>query len=225
VTGFSLLLARDLRLALRRPADGAVAIAFFVIAACLFPFGVGADPRVLARIAPGVLWVTALLATLLPLERLFLADLEDGALDRLALAPPGPFGGLTSLVLAKAAAHWVSVGLPLLAASPVVALLLNMSAAGYGALLAALLLGTPTLVLIGAVAAALATGARRGGALLALLALPLQVPVLIFGVGAVEAALAGDPLTAHLQVLAGLLLGAVILAPVAGAAALRLALE
>ncbi|HEY4135507.1 MAG TPA: heme exporter protein CcmB [Alphaproteobacteria bacterium] len=219
--GFALILARDLRLALRRPTDGAVAVAFFVIAACLFPFGVGADPQVLTRIAPGVLWATALLATLLPLERLFLADAEDGALDRLALAP----NGLASLVLAKAAAHWLSVGLPLLAASPVVALLLNMNAAGYGALLAALLLGTPTLVLIGAVAAALVTGARRGGVLLALLALPLQLPVLIFGVGAVEAALVGDPVGAYLQVLAGLLLGALVVTPIAGAAALKLALE
>lgn len=221
MSGFTLLLARDLRLALRRPADAAVAVAFFVVAACLFPFGVGSESQLLARIAPGVLWAVALLASLLPLERLFLAEAEDGALDRLALSPHG----LMSLVLAKACAQWLVVGLPLLIASPLVALLLNMDADGYGALLAALLLGTPTLVLIGTVAAALSTGARRGGLLLALLALPLDLPVLIFGASAVQAALVGDPVGAYLQVLAGLLLGALVLTPIAGAAALKLALE
>jgi heme exporter protein B len=221
MNGFSLLLARDLRLALRRPGDAAVAVAFFVVAACLFPFGVGAESQLLARIAPGVLWAVALLASLLPLERLFLAEAEDGALDRLALSPHG----LMSLVLAKACAQWLVVGLPLLIASPLVALLLNMDAGGYVALLAALLLGTPTLVLIGTVAAALSTGARRGGVLLALLALPLDLPVLIFGASAVQAALVGDPIAAYLQVLAGLLLGALVLTPIAGAAALKLALE
>jgi heme exporter protein B len=225
MSGLVLLLRRDLRLAVRRPADAAVAVAFFLLAACLFPFGVGAEPQLLARIASGVLWSVALLAVLLPLERLFLAEAEDGTLDRLVLAPGGALGSLAGLVLAKAAAHWLTVCLPLLIASPVVALLLNMSADGYGGLLAALALGTPTLVLIGAVAAALSTGARRGGVLLALLALPLQVPVLIFGAAAVEAALVGEPITAHLQVLAGLLLGALALAPVAGGAALKLAIE
>ena len=221
MSGFSLLLARDLRLALRRPADAGVALAFFVVAACLFPFGVGADPQILARIAPGVLWAVALLATLLPLERLFLADAEDGALDRLALSTHG----LMSLVLAKAAAHWLTAGVPLLLVAPLVALLLYMDFAGLTALLAALALGTPTLVLIGTVAAALATGARRGGLLLPLVALPLQMPVLIFGAGAVDAALAGAAYAAHLQVLAGLLLGSLVLTPIAGAAALKLALE
>lgn len=221
MNGFALLLARDLRLAWRRPADAAVALAFFIVAACLFPFGVGADQQVLTRIAPGVLWAVALLAALLPLERLFLADAEDGALDRLALAPHG----LPTLVLAKAAAQWLIVALPLLLAAPLVALLLNMDGRGFGALLAALILGTPTLVLIGTVAAALATGARRGGVLLALLALPLELPVLIFGAGAIDAALAGLPFVSHLQVLAGLLLGSLVIAPFAGATALKLALE
>lgn len=221
MNGFTLLLARDLRLAWRRPADAAVALAFFIVAACLFPFGVGADQQLLTRIAPGVLWAVALLATLLPLERLFLADAEDGALDRLALGPHG----LATLVLAKAAAQWLIVALPLLLAAPLVALLLNMDGRGFGAMLAALALGTPTLVLIGTVAAALATGARRGGVLLALLALPLELPVLIFGAGAIDAALAGLPFVSHLQVLGGLLLGSLVIAPFAGAAALKLALE
>lgn len=215
------LLSRDLQLALRRPADSTVAVAFFVIAAAMFPFGVGADPAVLARIAPGIIWVTALLATLLSVERLFLSDAEDGSLDQLALAPLG----LLWAVIMKALAHWLVIGLPLLAASPILALLLGMSWAGYGVLLLALLLGTPTLVLIGTVAAALTVGAKRGGALLALLALPLDVPVLIFGAGAVEAAVAGSAAGPHLQVLAGLLLVTLVLAPPAAAAALKQALE
>ena len=215
------LLGRDLRLALRRPADSVVAVAFFVIAATLFPFGVGAEPAVLMRIAPGIIWVTALLATLLSVERLFLSDAEDGSLDQLALAPMN----LMWVVAMKALAHWLTVGLPLLVASPLLALLLGMNWAGFGVLLLALLLGTPTLVMIGMVAAALTVGAKRGGALLALLALPLDVPVLIFGAGAVEAAVAGTAAGPHLQVLAGLLLGALALAPLAAAAALKQALE
>lgn len=216
-----LLLGRDLRLAWRRPADSAVAVAFFVIAAALFPFGIGADPAVLTRIAPGIIWVTALLATLLSIDRLFLSDAEDGSLDQFALAPLS----LMWTVAMKALAHWLMVGLPLLIASPLLALLLGMSWAGYGILLLALLLGTPTLVLIGTVAAALTVGAKRGGALLALLALPLDVPVLIFGAGAVEAAVAGTSAGPHLQVLAGLLLGALALAPPAAAVALHQAIE
>lgn len=221
VAGALALVVRDLRLALRRPTDAAVAIGFFVVAASLFPFGVGPEPAVLSRIAAGVVWVAALLATLLSLERLFLADAEDGSLDQLALAPTG----LAALVLAKAAAHWLIVGLPLLLAAPVIALAFGMSGAGIAALAAALALGTPTLVLIGTVAAALAVGARRGGVLLALLALPLDVPVLIFGAAAVDAALIGESIGAYLQALAGLLLGALVVTPIAGAAALRLALE
>lgn len=215
------LLGRDLRLALRRPADSVTAVAFFVIAAALFPFGVGAEPMVLARIAPGIIWVTALLATLLSVERLFLSDYEDGSLDQLALSPLSLLGAVSM----KALAHWLTVGLPLLIASPILALLLGMKGSGFGVLLLALLLGTPTLVLIGTLAAALTVGARRGGALLALLALPLDVPVLIFGAGAVEAAVAGMPAGPHLQILAGLLLGALAVAPVAAAAALKQALE
>ena len=215
------LLSRDLQLALRRPADSTVAVAFFVIAAALFPFGVGAEPAILARIAPGIIWVTALLATLLSVERLFSSDAEDGSLDQLALAPLG----LLWAVAMKALAHWLMVGLPLLVASPILALLLGMSWTGYGVLLLALLLGTPTLVLIGTVAAALTVGAKRGGALLALVALPLDVPVLIFGAGAVEATQAGLSATAHFSLLGAMLLVALVLAPLAAAAALRIAVE
>ena len=215
------LLGRDLRLALRRPADSVTAVAFFIIAATLFPFGVGAEPEILARIAPGIIWVTALLATLLSVERLFLSDYEDGSLDQLALSPLS----LLAAVGAKALAHWLVIGLPLLIAAPLLALLLGLKGAGFGILLLSLMLGTPTLVLISTMAAALTLGARRGGALMALLALPLDVPVLIFGAGAVEAAVAGMPAGAHLQILVGLLLGTLALAPVAAAAALKQALE
>jgi heme exporter protein B len=215
------LLGRDLRLALRRPTDSVTAVAFFIIAATLFPFGVGAEPLMLARLAPGIIWVTALLATLLSVERLFLSDYEDGSLDQLALSPLG----LLAAVGAKALAHWLVIGLPLLIAAPVLALLLGLNSAGFGVLLLALLLGTPTLVLIATLAAALTLGARRGGALLALLALPLDVPVLIFGAGAVEAAVAGTSAGPHLQILAGLLLGTLALSPIAAAAALKQALE
>ena len=215
------LLGREMRLVMRRPADSAVAVAFFVIAAALFPFGIGAEPAILARIAAGIIWVTALLATLLSLERLFLADYEDGTLDQLALSPLA----LAWAAMTKAFAHWLVVGVPLLIASPLLALLLGLDLAGYGVLLLTLLLGTPSLILIGMVAAALTVGARRGGALLALLALPLDIPVLIFGAGAVDAAVAGTSAAPHIQILAGLLLGALVLAPVAAAAALQQALE
>lgn len=221
MTAVLILLGRDLRLALRRPADSVVAVAFFVIAAALFPFGVGAEPEVLARIAPGIIWVTALLATLLSVERLFLSDFEDGSLDQIALSPLN----LLAVVGSKALAHWLVIGLPLLVAAPLLALLLGMKGAGFPVLLLSLLLGTPTLVLIGTLAAALTIGARRGGALLALLALPLDIPVLIFGAGAVEAAVAGMPAGPHLQILAGLLLGTLVVAPLAAAAALKQALE
>ena len=218
---FLAVVRRDLLIARRQGGGSMLAVAFFVVVAALFPFAVGADPATLRRVAPGVIWVSALLATLLSLDRLFQADFEDGSLDQLALSPLG----LLTAVGIKALAHWLAVGLPLLIASPLLALLLGMNGSGYGVMLLSLLLGTPTLVLIGTMAAALTVGARRGGALLALLALPLEVPVLIFGAGAIEAALAGLPAGPHLQILAGLLLGALAITPVAAAAALKQALE
>ena len=196
-------------------------LAFFLLAVILFPFGVGPEPEILQRIAPGIIWVMALLAALLSLERLFQSDYEDGSLEALALMPLP----LELQVLAKAFAHWLTTGLPLAVVAPVLGLLLHLESASYGVLVIGMALGTPTLSLIGAVGAALTLGARRGGVLLSLLVLPLFIPVLIFGVGAAEAAIAGLDARPHLLLLLALLLAAIPLAPVAAAAALRQALE
>ena len=221
MTGFAAMVARDLRLALRQGVDAAMAVLFFVVAVSLFPFGVGAEAEVLARIAPGVLWVMALLAALLSLDRLFLADFEDGSLELIALAP----APLALSVLAKIAAHWLVTGLPLVLATPFLGLLMNLPVAGFAILILAMLLGTPVLSLIGAVGAALALGARRGGVLIALLVLPLYVPALIFGAAAVDAALLGQPARPHLLLLGALLAAALPLCPLAATAALRQATE
>ena len=218
---FTLIVARDLRLALRRGADSTMVVTFFILIAVLFPLGVGPDTAILARISPGVIWVTALLASMLSLEHLFQADFEDGSLDLLVLGSLP----LEAVVLAKSLAHWLTTGLLLIVAAPVLALLLNMSAEGFAALVLAMLLGTPSLTLIGAVGAALTVGARRGGALLSLLVLPLYVPVLIFGVGAVDAAIFGMAVRPHFLILGALLAGTLVLAPLAGAAALRQAVQ
>jgi len=221
MSGFAALLTRDLRLAFRHGGDVANVVAFFALAVILFPFGVGPDPDLLARIAAGVLWVTALLAALLSLERLFDADFQDGSLEALSLMPVP----LEIQVLAKCVAHWLTTGLPLTIIAPLLALVLHFDAAGYPALVAALLLGTPVLSLIGAIGAALTLGARRAGVLLSLLVLPLYIPVLIFGVAASEAAALGLESRPHLLLLAALLAGSLALAPWAAAAALRQALE
>ena len=217
----SAVLARDLRLALRHGMDSLLVVVFFVIAVVLFPFGVGPDPFMLARIASGIVWVAALLSVMLSLERLFLADFEDGSLELLVLAPVP----LEGIFLAKVLAHWMTTGLPLIVAAPLLALFVNLPEAGLPILLAALALGTPTLSLIGGVGAALVLGARRGGVLLSLLVLPLFVPVLIFGAGAVEAAVGGFAVRGHLMILGAMLLGALALCPWAAAAALRQATE
>lgn len=221
MSGFAALLTRDLRLAFRQGGDVANVVAFFALAVILFPFGVGPDPDLLARIAAGVLWVTALLAALLSLERLFDADFQDGSLEALGLMPVP----LEIQVLAKCVAHWLTTGLPLTIIAPLLALVLHFDAAGYPALIAALLLGTPVLSLIGAIGAALTLGARRAGVLLSLLVLPLYIPVLIFGVAASEAAALGLESRPYLLLLAALLAGSLALAPWAAAAALRQALE
>ncbi len=221
MSGFARVVGRDLRLAFRQRADAGMVVLFFVLSAALFPFAVGPEPNLLARIAPGVIWVSALLAVLLSLERLFLADYEDGSLELLALSPLP----LELAVLAKVAAHWLTTGLPLLAAAPLLALLYNMDAAGLPMLLLAMALGGPSLSLIGAIGAALTLGARRGGVLIPLLVLPLNVPVLIFGVAALDAAMAGLSARPHLLILGALLLVSLLVAPLAGAAALRQALE
>jgi heme exporter protein B len=221
MTGFMRLVTRDLRLALRQGSDATVAVMFFVLCVVLFPFGIGPEPGILARIAAGVIWVAALLACLLSLERLFLNDYEDGSLELLALSPLP----LEAVVLAKTLAHWLVTGLPLIVAAPLLALLLDMGRDGFAVLVGSLVVGTPSLSLIGAIGAALTLGARRGGVLMSLLILPLYIPVLIFGAGAVDAALSGLSPRPHLLLLAGILAAALPLAPLAGAAALRQSLE
>ena len=212
---------RDLRLALRQGSDSVMVVTFFVLTVVLFPFGIGPEVNVLERVSAGVLMVTALLASMLSLDRLFQADYEDGSLELLVLTPT-PLG---LVVAAKMLAHWLTTGLPLMVAAPVLAVLLHMQPEGFGTLLAAMALGTPILSLIGGIGAALVLGARRGGVLLSLLILPLYVPVLIFGVGAIDAAVQGLSARPHLLILAGILAGALVLAPWTSAAALRQALE
>jgi len=218
---FLRLVGRELTLALRGSIGTLMTVVFFVIAVTLFPLGVGPELGLLSRIAPGAVWVAALLAALLSLDRLFVADHEDGSLEQLMLGTLP----LELVVLAKTVAHWLTTGLPLAVAAPVLALLLNMSVDGLVILVVSLLLGTPILSLIGAVGAALTVGLRRGGALIALLVLPLYVPVLIFGVGAVEGAVLDVGVHANLSILAGGLVGAVVLGPLAAAAALRMTVE
>ena len=215
------LFRRDLRLALRQGGDTGLVLGFFVLAVVLFPLGVGPEPAILQRIGAGIVWVGALLAALLSLDRLFQSDYQDGGLELLALSSLP----LELAVLAKCAAHWVATGLPLALISPFLAFLVDLEPGAIPTLTLGLLVGTPALSLIGSVAAALTLGARRQGALLSLLVLPLYVPPLVFGTGAVEATAAGTGARAHLLVLAALTLAALPLCPWASAAALRQALE
>ena len=221
MSSFRSILARDLRLAFRQGMDSMMVVMFFVIAVVLFPFGVGPEANILARIAAGVIWVAALLASMLSLERLFETDYHDGSLEILALQPIS----LEIAVAAKVTAHWLTTGVPLIVAAPLLAVLMNLHADGFLVLMAALALGTPSLSLIGAIGAALILGARRGGVLIALLILPLYIPVLIFGVSAVDAGLTGFPVKAHILVLAGIMLAALALCPWVSAQALRQALK
>lgn len=212
------LLLREFRLAMRRRGELAQPLVFFGAVATLFPLAIGPETAVLARIAPGIIWVAVLLAMLLPLERLFRTDLEDGTLDQLLLSP----SPVSLLVLAKVVAHWLVAAAPMIVLAPLVAVFLQLPAAALPVLLATLLLGTPVLAMIGAIAAALTAGLRAGGPLLALLLLPLYVPVLIFAAGAVDRAAAGLSVAGPLYFLAGLLVLALTLAPVTIAAALRI---
>ena len=221
MSAFVSIVARDLRLALRQGMDSVMVVMFFVIAVVLFPFGVGPEPNMLARIAAGVIWVAALLASMLSLERLFQTDYEDGSLELFYLSPLG----LEVTVLAKVTAHWITTGLPLIVAAPVLTVLMNLPADGFWILIVALSLGTPTLSLIGAIGAALVLGSRRGGVLLSLLVLPLFIPVLIFGVSAVDAATQGLPFKAQLLIMGGFFLGALALTPFAAAAGIRQSIE
>jgi heme exporter protein B len=212
---------RDLRLALRQSGDTGLVLGFFVLAVVLFPLGVGPEPVVLQRIGAGIIWVAALLAALLSLDRLFQSDYLDGGLDLLALSSVP----LEIAVLAKCAAHWVASGLPLVLISPFLAFLVNLEVDAVPVLAASLLIGTPALSLLGSVAAALSLGARRQAALLSLLVLPLYIPPLVFGAGAVEASVAGTGGRDHLLILGALTLAALAVCPWASAAALRQALE
>ncbi|HEX6295715.1 MAG TPA: heme exporter protein CcmB, partial [Burkholderiales bacterium] len=212
---------RDLLLALRRRADVATALLFFVIVASLFPLAIGAEPNLLREIAPGVIWVAALLSSLLSLRRLFESDHADGTLEQMLLGA-APLG---VVVLAKAAAHWLASGLPLVAIAPLLALQYDLPAVLYPVLALSLALGTPVLSLIGAIGAALTLGLRGGGVLLALLVLPLYVPVLILGAGAVEMSAAGSGGEAQLLLLAAALVFAAAFAPWAIAGALRISSE
>ncbi len=212
---------RDLRLALRRRADTAAALFFFVIVASLFPLGVGPEPALLRTMAAGVLWVAALLASMLSLGRLFSDDHADGTLEQVMLSVcPLPL-----IVLSKMAAHWLCSGLMLSLVAPLLALQFDLPGEAIGVLLITLLLGTPLLSLIGGIGAALTVGVRGASVLLSVLVLPLCVPVLIFGAGAVDAAVSGLTVGAHYSLLAAMLVAALFLAPWAAAAALRIALD
>jgi len=213
--------ARDLLIAARRKSDVLTTFFFFVIVVSLFPLGVGPQADTLREIAPGVVWVAALLAAMLSLARMFGSDYADGTLEQLVLtAQP-----LSLLVLAKVLAHWLTTGLPLMLIAPLLGLQFNLPAGALATLTLSLLIGTPALSLIGAVGAALTLGVRGGGALTALLVLPLYVPVLVFGAGAVAASATGMSTAGHLSLLAAMSLAALVFAPWATALALRIALE
>ena len=218
---FFAVIKRDLRLSYRQGADLAMVLAFFIIAASLFPLGVGPDPVILGRIASGVIWVLALLSVMLSLDRMFHNDYEDGSLEQMALSPQP----LYLIVLAKIIAHWMTTGVPLLILAPIIGVMLNLHNDAYWALMTGLLLGTPVLSLIGAIGAALSLGARRAGLLVAMLVLPLYIPVLIFGITAIDAALNNFPVRPHLLLLAAILAACIPLAPFAAAASIRQATE
>ncbi|MEN9865277.1 MAG: heme exporter protein CcmB [Pseudomonadota bacterium] len=215
------IIRRDLLLAWRRRADVLTTLFFFIVVASLFPLAVGADPALLRTIAPGILWVGALLASMLALGRLFALDHADGTLEQMLLSSEP----LAIMVLGKVIAHWLVSGLPLLFATPLLAIQFDLSLRSIGVLLFSLLLGTPVLSFIGAIGAALTLGLRGGGVLLALLVLPLYIPVLIFGSGAVSADLAGLGADANLLLLGGLLAAASVLTPWVSGVALRIAVE
>ena len=220
----ALLLAvarRDLLLARRRRVEALLPLGFFIVAIGLFPIGVGPEPQTLRQIAPGVVWVCALLAAMLSVTQMFASDLQDGSLEQMLLAPQP----LLALVVGKVLAHWLSSGLPLVIASPLIGVLLGMPVDAIATLALTLLLGTPILSLLGAVGAALTLGLRSGAALVFLLVLPLTVPALIFGTGAVVAVDGGLSAQAHLSLLGALLIATALGAPVATAAALRISLD
>jgi len=214
-------LRRELSLALRQKGEVLTPLVFFVVIASLFPLGVGPESALLLRMAPGVLWVSALLAAMLSLQRLFAMDYVDGSLEQMVLSAT-PLG---LLVVAKALSHFLLSGLPLVLMAPVLGLQFGLEGRALGILMLSLLLGTPTLSLIGSIGAALTLGVRGAGVLLSLLILPLYIPVLIFGAGAVEADAAGLGIGGHLSLLAALLVLSAFFAPLATTTALRISLE
>jgi heme exporter protein B len=212
---------REIALGLRQKGEVLTPLVFFMVVASLFPLGVGAETKLLLRMAPGVLWVSALLAAMLSLQRMFATDYADGSLEQMVLSPT-PLG---LLVVSKAVAHFAMSGLPLVFVAPVLGLQFGMDGRAMGILMLSLLLGTPTLSLIGSIGAALTLGVRGAGVLLSLLILPLYIPVLIFGAGAVEADAAGLGIGGHFSLLAALLVMSLFFTPMATAAALRISLE
>ncbi|MCU7958439.1 MAG: heme exporter protein CcmB [gamma proteobacterium symbiont of Bathyaustriella thionipta] len=218
---FRVIVQRDLLLAMRRRSDILSTLFFFVIVISLFPLGIGPEPSILREIAPGIFWVAALLASMLALERLFAVDYVDGSLEQMLLSPQPVF----ILVMGKVLAHWLVTGLPLVILSPLLGIQYDLSNEVLSALLLSLLLGTPALSLIGSIGAALTLGIRGGGVLVSLLVLPLYIPVLIFGAGAVEATVSGLGGQGHLSMLGAILIGALVLAPLATSAALRISAE
>ena len=222
VTGlFWAVLKRDLLLAYRRKSDLFNPLIFFLMVATLFPLGVSPEPTFLAEVAPGVVWVAALLSTLLSMDSLFRSDFEDGTLEQTLLSPQPLF----IVVLAKVLAHWMMSGLPLTLLAPLLGVMLFLPAEGMGGLMLSLLLGTPVLSLVGAIGAALTVGLRKGGVLISLLVLPLYIPVLIFGTSAVQAAVTGLPLAGYMALLGAMLALGIVMAPLAISAALRISVS
>ncbi|MES9939540.1 MAG: heme exporter protein CcmB [Candidatus Thiodiazotropha sp. 6PLUC2] len=220
-SAFSLLLKRDLLLAYRRRSELVNPMLFFVLVTAMFPLGIGNDAKLIEAVGPGVIWVAALLASLLSLDSMFRSDFDDGSLEQFMLSAHP----VSILVLAKILAHWLVTGLPLFIVAPLLAVLLNIPGSAIPTLMLTLILGTPVLSLIGSVGVALTVGLRRGGVILSLLVLPLYVPVLIFATDAVKTAIIGIPITAQLSILAAMLVGSLVLAPLATAASLRISLS
>lgn len=217
MSGFFMLVGRDLRLAVRQGGALGTALGFYLVVVAMLPLGLGADLKLLSRIAPGILWIALLLSALLSLGRVFESDYEDGSLDVLATGPLP----LELVAAAKALAHWISTSVPLALLAPVLGILLNLELVAYPALVATMLIGTPAVSFLGAIGAALTLTARRGGLLIALLVLPLYVPTLIFGIAAISAMLGPGDVAPPLLILTAISLGAIVLGPLAAAAALR----
>ena len=221
ISAFQAVIKRDTRLAIRQPSEIAQPVVFFVIVVSVFPFGVGSNPDQLTAIGSGIVWVGALLATLLALDSLFRSDFDDGSLEQLILSEHP----LSVLILGKILVHWCVTGLPLIIVTPLLGVLLGLDKSTLIVLMGSLLLGTPTLSLVGAIGSALTIGIRRAGLLVTLLVLPLYIPVLIFGAGAASAAQSGLPTAGHLYMLGAIAMGAIALAPIATSAALKISSE